>query len=87
MTFFVIKFFLTIPSYEIFKNYWIFINHGLFFGKKFSTTLLFPISKICKKNLKYSYLKKMFLLMISGTENFNFGTGNSRVVENIIPEK
>ena len=25
--------------------------------------------------------------MISGTENFNFGTGNSRVVENIIPEK
>ena len=31
--FFVIEFFLTNAFYQFFRNYWIFINHGLFFGK------------------------------------------------------
>ena len=33
---FVIEFFLTISSYQFFKNYYIFINHSLFFREEYS---------------------------------------------------
>ena len=39
ITFFVMKLFLTIVSYQFFKNYWIFIKHGLFFRAKYSLQL------------------------------------------------
>ena len=34
--FFVIEFLLNIVSYQFFKNYWIFINHGFLFGENIS---------------------------------------------------
>ena len=47
--FLVIEFFLTIASYEFFKNDWIFINLDLF--PRENTTLLFPILKIFKYHM------------------------------------
>ena len=49
---FVVKFFLTIAFYQLLKQYWIFINYGLFFLGKNST-----VSNLENnfKNFKYSY--------------------------------
>ena len=48
-----IQFFLTITSYQFFKNAQIFINHGLLFRKKYSQ--LFSILKV-----KYSVPEILF---------------------------
>ena len=91
--FFVIEFFFTIVFYQFFNNYWIFINHGLFIGGKYFITLMFPNLKISKKSYNMVIFKiNMFfflmdLLTISVAENFTFKIGNSKVVENIFPEK
>ena len=54
------------PQYcflPIFKNDWIFLNHGLcFLWKIFSTILLLPILKVCKKSSDIPIIKKFFFV-------------------------
>ena len=56
MMFFAIEFFLA--SSQFLRNYWIFINHGIFLRKIFTKTLLIPISKIKFSVAKFDQVKK-----------------------------
>ena len=76
----------------IFKNDWIFINHGLFFGKNTLTTLPFSILKVkfsMADIIKIIFWKETFFYEITIFENYLLilKIGNDKVVENIFPEK
>ena len=91
--FFVIEFFLTIVSYKLLKNDWIFRNHGLFFRAEYSRNSTISYFKIKLLIFIYSnFILKMFLFeklyfMISAIENFTNKIRNGRVVDNMFPDK
>ena len=78
------------PYYRLLTIFfkWCFI----FLGKIFSTNLLFHILNLSKTSSKM-YIKKKnvsfkkILLTISAIENFTFKIRNSKVVDNIFPNK